>query len=99
MPTFQSASAQHGIIAWSKNADGDIAGLVVPIAILVRRSMEPTGRGAASNIGQPIPTLGVPATTTLSKGVFPQRPRSSISEAANRTNWPHPIPSVPDLDL
>jgi hypothetical protein len=39
-------------------------------AILVRRSMEPTGRGAASNIGQPIPTLGVPATTTLSEGYW-----------------------------
>jgi len=99
MPASQLVSAQHGIIAWSKNADGDTAGLVVQTAILVRRSMEPTDRGAASNIGRPIPTFGVQATTTLSKGVFPQRPRSSISEAANRTNWPHPIPSVPDLDL
>ena len=68
MPASQLVSAQHGIIAWPKNADGDTAGLVVQAAILVRRSMAPTGRGAASNIGQPIPTVGVPATTTLSKG-------------------------------
>ena len=68
MPTFRLISAQHGIIEWSENADGDTAGLVVQIAILVRRSMEPTDRGAASNIGQPIPTVGVPATTTLSEG-------------------------------
>ena len=68
MPASQLVSAQHGIIAWSKNADGDTAGLVVQTAILVRRSMEPTGRGVASNIGQPIPTLGGPATTTLSDG-------------------------------
>ena len=68
MPASQLASAQHGIIAWSKNADGDTAGPVVQTAILVPRYMEPTGRGAASNIGQPIPTVGVPATTTLSKG-------------------------------
>ena len=68
MPASQLVSAQHGIIAWSKNADGDTAGLVVQTTILVRRSMEPTGRGAASNIGQPIPMLGVRATTiTLSK--------------------------------
>jgi hypothetical protein len=33
----------------------------------VRHSMEPTGHGAASNIGQPTPTVGVPATTTLSE--------------------------------
>jgi hypothetical protein len=66
MPASQLA--QHGIIARSKNADGDTAGLVVQTAILVRRSMEPTGRGAASNIGQPIPTVGVRATTTLSEG-------------------------------
>src|SRR6516162_1712557 len=65
MPACQLVSARHGIIAWSKNADGDTAGLVVQTAIPVRRSMEPTGRGAASNIGQPIPTLGVPATITI----------------------------------
>ena len=46
----------------------DTARLVVLIAILVRRSMEPTGRGAASNIGQPIPTVGGQATITLSEG-------------------------------
>jgi hypothetical protein len=68
MPASPSVSAQHGIIAWLKNADGDTARLVVQTAILVRRSMEPTGRGVASNIGQPIPTLGVPATTTLNEG-------------------------------
>ena len=68
MPASQLLNGQHGIIAWSKNADGDTAGLVVQTAILVRRSMEPTGRGAASNIGQPIPTLGVQATTTPSEG-------------------------------
>jgi hypothetical protein len=68
MPASRLISAQHGIIAWSKNADGDTARLVAQIVIPVRRSMEPTGRGAASNIGQPIPTLGVPATTTLSEG-------------------------------
>ena len=71
MPASQLVSAQHGIIAWWKNADGDAARLVVQVAILVRRSMEPTGHGAASNIGQPIPTVGVPATTiTLSKIVL-----------------------------
>src|SRR6266700_4358609 len=70
MPASQLVSAQHGIIAWSKNADGDTARLVALIAILVRRSMEPTGRGAASNIGQPIPTVGVPATTTTSEGYW-----------------------------
>ena len=70
MPASQLVSAQHGIIAWSKNADGDTAGLAVQAAILVRRSMEPTGRGVASNIGRPIPTLGVPATTTLSEGYW-----------------------------
>ena len=70
MLASQVVSARHGIIAWLKNADGDIAGLVVQTAILVRRSMEPTGRGVASNIGQPIPTLGVRATTTLSEGYW-----------------------------
>jgi hypothetical protein len=60
------ASAPHGIIAWPQNADGDAARLDVQTAILVRRSMEPTGHTAAGNIGQPIPTLGVQATTTLS---------------------------------
>jgi hypothetical protein len=70
MPASQLDSAQHGIIAWSKNADGDTARLVVQAAILVRRSMEPTGRGAANNIGQPIPTVGGPATTTLSEGYW-----------------------------
>ena len=69
MPASQLVSAQHGIIAWSKNADGDTAQLVVQAAILVRRSMEPTGRGAASNIGQPTLTVGVQATTTPSKAV------------------------------
>ena len=73
MPASQLVRAEHGIIAWSKNADGDTAGLVVQTAILVRRSMEPTGRGAASNIGQPIPTPGVQATTTLSKGYCDDR--------------------------
>ena len=70
MPASQLVSAQHGIIAWSKNADGDTARPVVLIAIHVRRSMEPTGRGVASNIGRPIPTHGVQATTTLSKGYW-----------------------------
>src|SRR6266436_2223571 len=64
MPASQLVSAQHGIIAWSKNADGDTARLVVQTAILVRRYMEPMGRGAASNIGQLIPTVGVQAITT-----------------------------------
>ncbi len=89
MPASQLVSARQGIIAWSKNADGDTAGVVVPIAIHVRRSMEPMGRGVASNIGRPILTVGVPATITLSKTIGP-----------SRTNRPsHPIPSVPDLDL
>ena len=74
MPASRLVSAQHGIIAWSENADGDTAGLVVPTAILVRRSMEPTGRGAASDIGQPIPTVGAQATTTLSDGTIRQSP-------------------------
>jgi hypothetical protein len=43
------------------------ARLVVQIAILVRRSMEPPHRGAASPTRQPIPTLGVPTTTTVSE--------------------------------
>jgi hypothetical protein len=83
MPASRLVSARHGIIAWWKNADGDTAELVVQTATLVRRSMEPTGRGAASNIGQPIPTVGGPAITTLSEGYCPS----------------HPIPSIPDLDL
>jgi hypothetical protein len=70
MPGSQLVSAQHGIIAWSKNADSDTARLVVQAAILVRRSMEPTDRGAASNIGQPIPTVGAQATTTLNEGYW-----------------------------
>jgi hypothetical protein len=70
MPASRLVSAENGIIAWWKNADGDAARLVVQIAILVLRSMEPTGRGAASNIGQPIPTVGVRATITLSKSYF-----------------------------
>src|SRR5437660_1291463 len=68
MPTSRLVSERRGIIAWWKTADGGPARLAVLIAILVRRSMAPTGRGAASNIGQPIPTVGVPATTTLSEG-------------------------------
>jgi hypothetical protein len=70
MPASQLVSAQHGIIAWSKNADGATAELVVQTAILVRPSMELTGRGVASNIGRPIPTLGVQATITLSEGYW-----------------------------
>ena len=88
MPASQLVSEQHGITAWSKNADGGTAGLVVQTAILVRRSLEPTGRGVASNIGRLIPTVGVRATTTLSEG------------GLRWMNCPsHPIPSVPDLDL
>jgi hypothetical protein len=90
MPASQLVSAQHGIIAWSKNADGDTAGLVVQTAILVRRSMEPTGRGAAGNIGQLIPTLRVQATITLSKDYWALRRTNCLSR---------PIPSIPDLDL
>src|SRR2546430_9477823 len=78
MLASQLFSAQHGIIAWSKNADGDAARLVVRTAILVRRSMEPTGRGAASDIGQPIPTIGVQATTTLSDWYHP--PKAFVGE-------------------
>ena len=71
MPASRAVRERHGIIAWSKNADGDTARLVVQTAILVRRSMELMGRGVASNIGQPIPMLGVQATTiTLSKRVI-----------------------------
>jgi hypothetical protein len=70
MPASQLVSARHGIIAWWENAGGDTARLVVPIAIHVRRFMEPTGRGAASNIGRPIPTHGAQATTTLSEGYW-----------------------------
>ena len=81
MPASQLVSAQHGIMAWSKNADGDIARLVVQTAILVRRSMEPTGLGAASNIGRrPIPKLGVRATITLSKGYWVELPLASNSK-------------------
>jgi hypothetical protein len=78
MPASRLVSAQHGIIVWPQNAGCDTARLDVQTAILVRRSMEPTGRGAAGNIGQPIPTLGVQVTITLSEGywVFVQRPRS-----------------------
>jgi len=67
MPASQLVSAQYGIIASSKNADGDIAELVVQTAILVRRSMEPTGRGADSNIGQLILTAGVRAIIYYTK--------------------------------
>src|SRR2546423_1665730 len=73
MLSSQLFNAQHGIIAWSKNADGDAARLVVRTAIRVRRSMEPTGRGAASDIGQPIPTIGAQATTTLSDWYHPTK--------------------------
>jgi hypothetical protein len=90
MPASRLVSAQHGIIALLKNADGDTAGLVVQTAIRVRRSTALTDRGAGSDIGQPIPTLGVPATTTLSEGYW---------VFAGRTAPSHPIPSVPDLDL
>jgi len=68
MPASQLGSERHGPIAWWKTADGDAARPVALTAILVRRSMEPTGRGAASNIGQPIPTVGGQAITTLSEG-------------------------------
>ena len=64
MPTSRLVSERRGIIAWWKIADGGAARLAVQIAILVRRSTALTGRGAASNIGRPIPTVGVPATTT-----------------------------------
>ena len=79
MPASQLVSAQHGIIAWWKIADGGAARLAVLIAILVRRSMEPTGRGAASDIGQPIPTVGVLATTT-SEGYWVELPLASNSK-------------------
>jgi hypothetical protein len=68
MPTSRSVRERRGIIALWEIADRDLARLAVLIAILARRSMEPTGRGAASNIGQRIPILGVLATTTPSKG-------------------------------
>ena len=84
MPTSQLVSAQHGIIAWSKNADGDTARPVVQTAILARRSMAPTGRGAASNIGQPIPTVGVPATTTLSEGYWVFAGRTALASNSKR---------------
>jgi hypothetical protein len=76
MQASRSVSDRQGIIAWLKNAGGDTARLVVPIAIPVHRSMEPTGHGAASNIGQPIPTLGVQATTTLSESDWVFRSRA-----------------------
>jgi hypothetical protein len=105
MPASQLVSVQHGIIAWSKNADGGTAGLVVQTAILVRRSMEPTGRGAANNIGQPIPTVGVPATTTLNEGywAFTQRPRSfrqrGCQTARRSSRMLRPgAPTIRDLD-
>jgi hypothetical protein len=85
MPASQSVSAQHGIIAWWKNADGDTAELVVQTAILVRRYMEPTGRGVANNIGQPIPTAGVRATTTLSEAIV-----SSLDELPLASNSKRP---------
>jgi hypothetical protein len=85
MPASQLVRAEHGIIAWSKNADGDTARPVVLIAIHVRRSMEPTGRGVASNIGRPIPTLGAQATTTLSEAI-----RSSAEELRLASNSKHP---------
>jgi hypothetical protein len=46
----------------------DEPGNQISRAILVRRSTEPTGRGAASAIGQHIPTPGDQAITTLSEG-------------------------------
>jgi hypothetical protein len=75
MPASQLVSAQHGTIAWSKNADGDTARLAVQTGILVRRFMELTGLGAASNIGRAIPTLGVQATITTSDGYWAFAPR------------------------
>jgi hypothetical protein len=68
MPTSRLVSERRGIIAWWETADGGPARLVALIAILVRRSMEPTGHGAVTAIGQPIPTLGDQAITTLSEG-------------------------------
>jgi hypothetical protein len=87
MPASQLVSAQHGIIAWSKNADGDVARRVVQTATLVRRSMAPTDRGAASNIGQPISTAGVPVTTTLSRVVVPARQRTLLANEHNATEY------------
>jgi hypothetical protein len=95
MPTCRLVSERRGIIAWWKIADGGAARLAVLIAILVRRSMEPTGRGAASNIGQPIPTVGVLATTT-SEGQGPTslparsdsaRPAAAFRRILLRRDW------------
>jgi hypothetical protein len=58
MPISLLVSEQHGIIAWWETADGDAARLVVQITILVRHSMEPTGRGVASNMGSLFLQLG-----------------------------------------
>ena len=63
LPVGQRAARHYRAV---EECDGDAARLVVQTAILVRRSMEPTGRGVGSNIGRPIPTRGVQATTTLS---------------------------------
>ena len=83
MPASRLVSARRGIIAWWKIADGGAARLVALIAILVRRSMEPTGRGAASNIGQPIPTVGVLATTT-SEGYWVFDGRTALASNSKR---------------
>ena len=85
MPASQLFSAP-GIIAW-KNADGDAARLVVRTAILVRRSMEPTGRGAASDIGQPTPTIGAQVTTTLSDWYHPPKAFAGAGLRAALTRW------------
>jgi hypothetical protein len=102
MPTSQPVSVRHGIIAW-ENAGGDTARLAVPIAIPVRRSMGPTGRGAARLTGQVTPTPL--ARATLGAGAIEPSAfiglsrRSLFRGAANRmTCLSHPAPSVPDLD-
>jgi hypothetical protein len=102
MPTSQSVSVRHGIIGWWENAGGDTARLAVPIAIPVRRSMAPTGRGAVGLTGQVTPTRL--ARATLGAGAIEPSiglsRRSLVRGAANRmTCLSHPAPSVPDLDL
>ena len=70
MPTSRlvERAARHYHVVGDQR-DRDPARLAVLIAILVGRSMAGYQGGVreASNIGQPIPTVGVPATITSEK--------------------------------
>jgi hypothetical protein len=78
MPISQFVSERQGIIVWWKNADGDAALPVVLIVILVRRYTVLTGLGAASVIGQAIPTLGAIDSPLPAQGICLRSPRRRL---------------------